>query len=69
MTTNPLRVRVFVQEDVNYANNGLGKRYSITKMCFEKWTGRTVDHQFLGTGYTFKDAHAKKREILEAYGC
>ena len=67
MATSPIKIRVFVQEDVNYANHGLGKHYSVTKMVFDRKTSLCVDHGVVGTGYTFKDAHELKRQILAAY--
>lgn len=69
MNNSPLKIRVFINENVDYANNGLGKRYSVTKMCFDRKTGMTVDHAFLGTGYTFKEACALKHKVLEDYDC
>jgi hypothetical protein len=67
MATPPIKIRVFVQEDVNYANNGLGKHYSVTKMVFDRKTGMTLDHDIFGRGYSYEDACATKRRILATY--
>ena len=67
MSKSPIKIEVFVQEDPTYARAGLGKRYKITKMVFERKTGRTVDMGSYGSGYTFKEACEAKRRILSDY--
>lgn len=64
---SPVKVRVDIEQDMTYANAGLGKRYKVTKWVFERKTGRTVDHGTYGTGYSLKEARATKKMILNSY--
>lgn len=64
---SPIKVRVDIEQDMQYANAGLGKRYKVTKWVFERKTGRTVDHGTYGTNYSLKEAREAKKRILEAY--
>lgn len=62
---NPVKVRVDIEQDMQYAKAGLGKRYKVTKWVFERKTGRTVDHSTYGTNYSLKEARATKKRILD----
>ena len=64
---SPVKVRVDIEQDMTYANAGLGKRYKVTKWVFERKTGRTVDHGTYGTNYTLKKAREVKKMILDSY--
>ena len=64
---SPIKVRVDIEQDMQYANAGLGKRYKVTKWVFERKTGRTVDHGTYGTNYSLKEAREAKKRILGAY--
>ena len=64
---SPVKVRVDIEQDMQYAKAGLGKRYKVTKWVFERKTGRTVDHGTYGTNYSLKEAHATKKMILDSY--
>lgn len=64
---SPVKVRVDIEQDMTYANAGLGKRYKVTKWVFERKTGRTVDYGVYGTNYTLKEARATKKMILNSY--
>ena len=63
----PVKVRVDIEQDMTYANAGLGKRYKVTKWVFERKSGRTVDHGVYGTNYSLKEARATKKMILDSY--
>lgn len=63
-----VKVRVFVEKDTqNTENRCGGNRYKVTRWVFERKTGRTVDHFMYGTNYSFKEAHAVKKMILDSY--
>lgn len=64
---NPIKVRVDIEQDMQYANAGLGKRYKVTKWVFERKSGRTLEHSSYGTNYSFKEACAAKKHIMDAY--
>ena len=64
---NPIKVRVDIEQDMQYANAGLGKRYKVTKWVFERKSGRTLEHSFYGTNYSFKEACEAKKYIMAAY--
>ena len=64
---SPVKVRVDIEQDMQYAKAGLGKRYKVTKWVFERKTGRTVDHGVYGTNYTLKKAREVKKMILDSY--
>ena len=64
---SPVKVRVDIEQDMQYANAGLGKRYKVTKWVFERKTGRTVDHGTYGTNYSLKEAREAKKRILRDY--
>ena len=64
---SPVKVCVAIEQDMTYANAGLGKRYKVTKWVFERKTGRTVDYGVYGTNYTLKKARATKKMILDSY--
>ena len=63
----PVKVRVDITLDPVYSDLGLGKRYKVIKWVFERKTGRTVDYCYYGTNYTFKEACATKKMILDSY--
>lgn len=69
MVKSPVKVRVFINEDPLYDPKAFGKRYSVTKMVFDRKTGLTLDHSIFGRGYSYEDACATKRRILEDYKC
>lgn len=62
-----VKVRVDIEQDMQYAKVSLGKRYKVTKWVFERKTGRTVDHDTHGTNYSLKEARATKKMILDSY--
>ena len=64
---SPVKVRVDIEQDMQYVEAGLGKCYKVTKWVFERKTGRTVDHDTYGTGYSLKEARAVKKMILDSY--
>lgn len=64
---SPVKVRVDIEQDMQYAKAGLGKRYKVIKWVFERKTGRTVDHGVYGTNYSLKEARATKKMILDSY--
>ena len=64
---SPVKVRVDIEQDMTYANAGLGKRYKVTKWVFERKTGLTVDHGTYGTNYSLKEAREAKKRILDSY--
>ena len=64
---SPVKVRVNIEQDMTYANAGLGKRYKVTKWVFERKTGRTVDFSVYGTNYSLKEAREIKKMILDSY--
>ena len=67
MSKSPIKINVFIREDPAYARAGLGKRYQIQKMVFDRKTGRTLEHGSYGTGYNFKEACKIKGQILRDY--
>ena len=69
MSKSPVKIKVFIQEDPVYAAAGLGKRYQIRKMVFDRKTGRTLDISSYGTNYSFKEACEIKGKILRDYFC
>lgn len=62
-----VKIDVFIQEDPSFAAAGLGKRYQIQKMVFDRKTGRTLEIASYGTGYPFKEACQVKGRILNDY--
>lgn len=64
---SPVKVRVDIEQDMQYSYAGLGKRYKVTKWVFERKTGRTVEYGTYGTNYTLKEARATKKMILDSY--
>lgn len=61
---NPVKVRVDIEQDMQYANAGLGKRYKVTKWTFERKSGRTLEISSYGTNYTLAEARKAKSHIL-----
>ena len=64
---SPVKVRVDIEQDMQYAKADLGKRYKVTKWVFERKTGRNVDYGVYGTNYSLKEAHEVKKMILNSY--
>ena len=64
---SPVKVRVDIEQDMEYASAGLGKRYKITKWVFERKTGRTLERSSYGTNYSLKEAREAKKRIMDAY--
>lgn len=64
---SPIKIRVDIEQDMEYASAGLGKRYKVTKWVFERKTGRTLEHGSYGTNYTLKEAREAKKRIMAAY--
>ena len=64
---NPIKIRVDIEQDMQYASAGLGKRYKVTKWMFERKSGRTLGHDSYGTNYSLKEAHEVKKRIMDAY--
>lgn len=64
---SPVKVRVDIEQDMQYAKADLGKRYKVTKWVFERKTGRTVDYGVYGTNYSLKEAREVKKMILNSY--
>lgn len=67
MSKSPIKINVFVKEDPAYARAGLGKRYQIQKMVFDRKTGRALEIGSFGTNYSFKEACRIKGDILRNY--
>jgi len=67
MSKSPVKIRVFIRKDPAYARAGLGKRYQVQKMVFDRKTGRTLEIGSYGTGYHFKEACQVKGNILKDY--
>lgn len=64
---SPVKVRVNIEQDMQYAKSNLGKRYKVTKWVFERKTGCTVDYGVYGTNYSLKEAREVKKMILDSY--
>ena len=64
---SPIKVRVDIEQDKSCAEEGCDKRYRVIRWVFERKTGRTVDHFVYGTNYSFKEARAAKKMILDAF--
>ena len=64
---SPIKVRVDIEQVTSCTEEDCDKRYSVIKWIFERKTGRTVDHLVYGTNYSFKEAHAAKKMILDSY--
>ncbi len=64
---SPVKVRVDIEQDMQYAEAGLGKRYKVTKWVIDRKTGNTVGHGIYGTNYSLKEARAVKKSILDSY--
>ena len=64
---SPIKVRVDIEQDMSCTKDSCDKRYRVIRWVFERKTGRTVDHFIYGTNYSFKEAHAVKKMILDAY--
>lgn len=64
---NPVKVRVDIEQDMQYASAGLGKRYKVTKWVFERKSGRTIEHASYGTNYSLKEAREVKKRIIDTY--
>ena len=64
---SPIKVRVDIEQDMSCATDSHDKRYRVIRWVFERKTGRTVDHFIYGTNYSFKEAHAAKKMILDSY--
>ena len=67
MAKSPVKVSVFINEDPLYDPKAFGKRYSVTKMVFDRKTGMTLEDDIFGRGYSYEDACATKRRILASY--
>lgn len=64
---SPIKIRVDIEQDMQYAAACLGKRYKVTKWVFERKTGRTLEHSSYGTNYSLKEARDAKKRIMDAY--
>ena len=64
---SPIKVRVDIEQDMSCTKDSRDKRYRVIRWVFERKTGRTVDHFVYGTNYSFKEAHAAKKMILDSY--
>ena len=53
---------------IDVAKNPSTGWWSVTQWHFEKRSGRTVFHCCHGTGFTWKEAHELKRELLKSLG-
>lgn len=67
MSKPPVKIKIFIVEDPAYARAGLGKRYQIKQMVFERKTGRTLQISSYGTGYNFKEACRIRGDVLRNY--
>ena len=64
---SPIKVRVDIEQDMQYAKTGLGKRYKVTKWVFERKTGRTLEHHLFSQTFSRADAFQLKRDIIKSY--
>ena len=67
MAKSPIKLRIDIVEDHRYADAGIGKKYMVNKWIFDRKTGRTLEHDTYGTGYTYKEACAVKARIKNDY--
>ena len=67
MKSQLIKVRIDVVEDPKHCVEGCTKRWMVNKWVFEKKSGRTLEHFTVGTGYTYREAHSMKKQILKAY--
>lgn len=64
---SPIKIRVDIEQDMQYAKAGLGKRYKVAKWVFERKTGRTIEHHLFSQVFSWKDAHQLKHDIVNSY--